>query len=319
MYREQYEEFLHNHILNFEFEYHKLTLYNVYKNIGYRSFQTQLASIVFFNYLTSLLFGIYGIYFGSIISSKFIFNKSCCFCCDNYIPDKIKLCCFENNKAFDQCDCKCFYCCNYTKPKNMQCLSFNYFFHGCDCVENYCDKKSLSFQFIRNTCMFFFWPTNIIKCKDFGCIAIICCIPVEMLEILCSCVCIPIGLLLITLFILLVWIILFISPIIGFYNIAFFGQVLISLFGFSICKILLFIVLYPFKFCCKKGEGYTRIENESDIEMAIVEERYSESPSLSPSQSLSSSPSQITYPMPTNTHPQSVMNTYPATVPYPIE
>jgi hypothetical protein len=317
MLRKDYERFLYDHILNFEFEYHKLTLYNVYKNIGYRSFQTQLASIVFFNYLTSLLFGIYGIYFGSIISSKFIFNKSCCFCCDNYIPDKIKLCCFENNKAFDQCDCKCFYCCNYTKPKNMQCLSFNYFFHGCDCVENYCDKKSLIKQYAVNTYYCCFWLPRLCKIKDKA-DKLLCC-PIFFIDVLLTGIFVPIGVLLITLFILLVWIILFISPIIGFYNIAFFGQVLISLFGFSICKILLFIVLYPFKFCCKKGEGYTRIENESDIEMAIVEERYSESPSLSPSQSLSSSPSQITYPMPTNTHPQSVMNTYPATVPYPIE
>ena len=52
--------------------------------------------------------------------------------------------------------------------------------------------------------------------------------------------------------------------------------------------------------------------------MAIVDESRSESPTIRETES-PSSPSQITYTMPTNTHPQSVMNTYPATVPYPIE
>ena len=152
MYREDVQRFIFDNVLNFSFDMSKLTPRNVYNNIGYRSFQAQLAGFLFFNYLTGILFGLYGIYFGTIFGSKYAFEQDICNSCVCLVPKDVRKVLF-NNFCFDECycnPCRCpsCPCCDvygYSKTSKVSYFSYGYMC-SCCCV----NEKGLLRQFATN-------------------------------------------------------------------------------------------------------------------------------------------------------------------------
>ena len=252
MYREDVQRFLFDNVLNFSFDMSKLTPGNVYNNIGYRSFQAQLAGFLFFNYLTGILFGLYGIYFGAIFGTRYSYDNRCCESCEQLIPAEVNKECFHNT-CFDKCycnPCRCesAECCDsfgYSKNDHVSYFSYSYFF-GC------CNGGCLIFQFFFNTykALFPFRSACSTFCDE-GCTHKGCICP----QLLVAIVFAPIAwvgslLLTVILFLLITVAVILYHLLPGLFvtMCLFFIQMALSVLALSITKIIVFMILYPFSF-----------------------------------------------------------------------